>query len=234
MRTTTLKILPIAILGVACTTVQGDGELAIEERSVSDFSSIEAAGSVEVEVIGGAEEASIEVTCDQNLQEYILTEVKGDTLVVREQDRVQIKPSGTCVVAVGATAVELLEASGSGAVWARDLGALAELRASGSGTVDARGIDTELLDLYASGSGDLEVAGAADELRLDAAGSGLIDARALQARAVQVRASGSGDVWISASQVVDARVSGSGDVEVYGNPDSTQTDVTGSGSVVIH
>jgi hypothetical protein len=235
MRTQTTLLLSTPLLMLAaCTTVHGDGELSIEDRTVGSFDSVEAAGSIEVEVTAGAEAESIEVTCDENLQEYILTEVKGDTLVIREQDRVSIKPTGTCVVAVDAATLSLLEISGSGATWARDLGALSELRVSGSGTVDVRGIDTGLLDAYISGSGDAELAGDATQLRLDAAGSGNVDARALDAKNVQVRASGSGDVWISASKSVDARVSGSGDVEIYGDPGSTETDATGSGSIIIH
>ena len=143
MRTTPLKLLPVALLGVACTTVHGDGELAIEERSVSDFSSIEAIGSIEVEVIGGAEAASIEVTCDQNLQEYIITEVKGETLVVREQDRVNIKPSGTCVVAVGATSTRATAGRGTTSTFARrstnNCGATLPIAASTAGGEQARG-----------------------------------------------------------------------------------------------
>lgn len=235
MRTPTTLLLATSTLALAaCTTVHGDGELSIEDRTVGSFDAVEAAGSIEVEVMGGAEAEAIEVTCDDNLQEYILTEVKGDTLVIREQDRVSIKPTGTCVVAVDAATLQLLEVTGSGATWARDLGPLEELRISGSGAVDARGIDTALLDVYITGSGEAELAGAADQLRLDAAGSGNVDARALDARDVQVRASGSGDVWISASRSVDARVSGSGDVEIHGDPGSTQTDATGSGSIIIH
>lgn len=229
-----LLILSTTALLAACTVVDGDGNLTTETRAVGEFDAIQIEGEVEVEVLSSQAEHGIDVTCDDNLQEYILTEVTGSTLVIREQNRVSVKPSGLCVVQVDTTALTSLELSGAAPVAGRELGTLSEVRLSGSGEMDLRDLDTEDVELYLSGSGGMMVTGAADLLRVDLSGSGDVDARALEAIDAEVRVSGSGDAFIHASRSVDARVSGSGDVEVYGDPKRVDTDATGSGAIVIH
>jgi predicted small secreted protein len=234
MRESTFLTLASTALLAACTTVQGDGDLTTEARAVGEFDAVQVEGTVEVEVLASQAEAGIDVTCDENLQDHILTEVTGSTLVIREPDRVVVKPSGLCVVQVDLVALTSLELSGSAAVAGRELGGLSEVRLSGSGGMDLRDIDADDVELYLSGSGDMMVTGAADLLRVDLSGSGTVDARALEAVDAQVRLSGSGDVLVNASRSVEARTSGSGDIEVYGDPRSVDTDATGSGAIVIH
>jgi hypothetical protein len=227
-----LALVPAVL--AACTTVEGDGELTTEPRSAGEFTTLEVEGTVEVEVMALRDDHAVEVTCDANLQQYILTEVKGGALVIREQARVKIEPTGICVVAISLPTLRALSVSGTADVSGRDLEGLRELRSSGTAFVDVRGIESDEFELYMSGDGDLQVAGDTDQLRLDSAGSGMVDARALDAVDAVVRASGSGDVWLSVSGTLDARVSGSGDVEVYGDPSGLRTDATGSGDITIH
>ena len=231
-RTLALSLLALPL--AACSVAVGDGELRTEDRSVSEFSHVDAAGSIDVEVYGGAEVSRVQVTCDGNLQSLIEVEVRGTTLHVQERDQVILRPSGDCYAMVEMGTMATISTSGSGDLFARGAAGLAEVHTSGSGDADVAGIDAADVDLRSSGSGDIRAAGAAGHLVIDTTGSGAVDARAIEAGTVQVRSSGSGDVEVSGADAVDARTTGSGDVHVYGDAGELSADTTGSGQIVLH
>ena len=233
MRRSLALLFAVAPLA-ACTVAQGDGDIRTEDRPASDFIHVEASGSVDVEVYGGAEATRVQVTCDGNLQSLIEVEVQGTTLHIHERDRVILRPSGDCFALVEMGSMGTLATSGSADLFARGASGLAEVQTSGSGDIDVAGIDAAAVDLRSSGSGDIRAGGVADALLIDTSGSGGVDARALVAESVRVRVSGSGDVEVSGAGAIDARTSGSGDVHIYGDVGQLSADTSGSGDIVLH
>lgn len=189
---------------------QGSGVARTEPRAVSGFKRIEIQGSADVvAAIGPATEVAI--TADDNLLQFVRTEVSGDTLVIDMQDG-NYDFDVDLVVHVVTPELE-------------------SVKIEGSADVDLTGLHGQILAIDIQGSGAVKATGSVDRLAVSISGSGDMNLFDLQAREARVEISGSGDVEVFASEKLEAHVSGSGDVRYRGEPKSCHTRVDGSGSV---
>ncbi len=214
------------------SAVAGDGNVTAEPRSVAAFTRISSRGSMDLEVTVG-QPAAVSVTIDRNLQGYVRTEIRGDTLVV-DTSR-DVRPSGRAVVKVSLPALAGLELSGSGdaAVQGGSVPADLALSTRGSGDVVYEGV-LGTLSVEVDGSGDVSATGPAGDVRAELRGSGGLRYRG-KARHVSVRSLGSGDVRLSGSaESLEARTSGSGDIDARNMAVRDAVVVThGSGDVAL-
>lgn len=189
--------------------LKGSGDLVTEERTTDEFSAIKVSGSFDIFVTIG-EKQSIKVTFDDNLIEYVETEVRHGRLEISIDKSYSTRSRNRIDIVVPN---------------------LEEIYYSGSGDSEVSGLKGESFVYEVSGSGHLTVDGEVDELRISVSGSGDVDARNLKARKARVRISGSGNVKLFASESVYGRISGSGDIVFYGNPEHVSRRVSGSGSI---
>src|SRR5215217_2537952 len=89
--------------------VQGSGNKQTEKRNAADFNAIEVGGIFEVEVVA-QKDFSVEVEADDNLLQYIKTEVRGGTLEISSEKR--ISPKGPIRIRISAPNIENLQVSG--------------------------------------------------------------------------------------------------------------------------
>jgi hypothetical protein len=226
----TLILLPLLLS--ACAVVHGDGEEQLELRELSEIEGVRNTTQLDLVVDLGLEQ-SVEVTCDENLLDYVLTELEGQVLVLRTPPGVMIDPVADCYVMVTAPGVYTVDGTGSGDLVVRGAAlGLAEVGNSGSGLVSVDGIDTEALEVDNTGSGGVQLAGAAGMADLHNSGSGGIDAQGLVCDSATIKNTGSGDISATVNGDVDVRLSGSGDVELYGEPDVGEVNDSGSGDVL--
>ena len=190
-------------------TIVGSGTEVSEARGLPEFSQIEVGGAAHVVASIGAETAVV-VTCDDNLVEYVLTEVRGDTLKVSMQSGSYQFETRLLVTVVSP---ELVGA-----------------RVSGAGDLDLSGVDTDHFEARTSGAGSLRVIGRADEIEAQSSGAGSMDLSQLTARTAEVRVSGAGNVAVNARESLSARASGAGSVRFAGAP-AVEANVSGAGSV---
>lgn len=239
MRIRTLVVAAAALLiigGLAgCTLERGSGQIETVERDVTGFERIELEGSGRLEIVQGRTEG-VSVTADDNLLEYITTEVEGDTLIISTVNRrngmlLTIWPTEDPVFRVEVKDLTKISIAGSAdtRVDALETPEL-EVDVSGSGSLDIRELDTDRFEFGVSGTGEATVAGRADEVRIDVSGSGDFDGTDLESERAEVSISGSGDAILWVSEDLEVDVSGSGSVDYYGSP-SVDQQVSGSGSV---
>ncbi len=218
-------------LVMAGCTLRGSGVNATEVRPTPAFDAVSNTTSLLVFVRDGAE-PSVLVNCDDNLVEWILTEVSGDELTVRIDGPRNLKPRTDCFVKVVAPALRALHASGSGSIQAGDAWPqLSEVGVSGSGNVDVSGVDVDDLSASLSGSGTLSLQGQAQSVNVDISGSGTIDGRRLSTAQATIQHSSSGMVTLTVTNAADVDLSGSGDVVIYGGA-SVDAQTSGSGQVI--
>lgn len=212
--------------------VEGDGATTTEARQVTGFTRISSRGLLDLEVKEGPPFA-VSVTIDRNLQQYVRTEVEGDTLVVDVRRSIRPRPEGRAVVAVSLPALRGLELRGSGdaRVEGSSLPEDLSLATSGSGDIAYAGA-AAALSVESSGSGDVTVAGPTGDLRVELSGSGGFRYRGKAGR-VRLRTEGSGDVHLSGSaESLHARTNGSGDVDARDLPvRDALASTSGSGDV---
>jgi hypothetical protein len=205
-------VIVLSVIATGCfgPSVSGSGHVASETRNVSGFSNISLAGSGRLIIDqGGAE--SLTVTADDNLLNYIETEVRGSTLELREKSGVSLSPSKDIVFKV-------------------TLRKLDNLTVSGSGVAEARGLQIAKLRIDISGSGEVSADGAGDDLDINISGSGRYRGESLKSKRARVEISGSGSAVVASSETLDAIVSGSGSIQYVGDPQVHQN-ISGSGSV---
>lgn len=191
------------------TGIPGSGTAKTENRNLSGFKKIRAAGALNVDVTFKSD-YSVTVEADDNLLEYITTEVSGDELVIASKDRINPKTK----INIRITLPELTSLDISGA---------------SSGSV--AGLKGDKFDLEISGASKLKVDGEVRELKAKASGACSIDAENLKAENADVDASGASGIIVNASGDLKAEASGASHVIYIGDPKSLKQNATGASSI---
>ena len=238
MKKLTILALALLLAGTAAAQwgrrIKGNGKMTTEERSTGDYDGVAVAGFFDVDLVAG-NEGNVTVEAEENLLEYIVTEVKNGTLHIKVEKGVNIRPSNWSHgvrVTVPVEEVEEVSLSGSG-----DIVGKTTLRASNFSTSMAGSGDITLdveasnMDVSMSGSGDINLSGRANQLSVQISGSGDVKAYDLEADMVEASISGSADIRVTANESLIARVSGSGDIHYRGNPAKIVSKASGSGDI---
>jgi hypothetical protein len=210
--------------------VNGNGKLVEKSRSVGSFNGVGVSGSFDVFLVEG-NEGKIELSVEENLEQYLITEVKNGTLHIKWEKGVKVRTSRDTKVTVHFKKLNSVALSGSGDVITKDKIStdLLHVALAGSGDIKLE-VGAQKLEAAISGSGDIKLSGEATEFEVAVAGSGDVEAYDLAAEKADLKISGSGTIQCSVEKEIIARISGSGDIKYKGNP-KTDTKVSGSGSV---
>jgi hypothetical protein len=189
--------------------VQGSGNVVNEKREAANFNAIEVGGIFEVEVVA-QKEFSVEVEADDNLLQYIKTEVNGGTLEIRTEKR--ISPKGRIRVRISAPNIESLQVSGVSKL------SLANLK-------------NDSLKVDASGASKIKVDGETRNLEVELSGASRLDAENLKSENVNVDGSGASSASVNVSGDLKADLSGASKVTYSGNPRNLEKSTSGASSV---
>ncbi|WP_299528748.1 head GIN domain-containing protein [Ulvibacterium sp.] len=236
------KLITLGLLlafTVSCTAqwgrrIKGNGNTVTIERSTGDYDAIAVSGWFDVNLVDG-NEGELTLKGEDNLLEYIKTEVKNGKLVIKTEKGVNLKPSKWnegIVITVPVESVSSISLSGSGDIVGKTTikASSFETAMSGSGDITLS-VEANSINASMSGSGDIRLKGKADEFDVSVSGSGDVEAYSLEAENVEATVSGSANIQVTANQRLRARVSGSGDIEYRGNPEKIDTKTSGSGDI---
>jgi len=229
-------LLVISLTFSACSffggeRVDGNGIRSTEQRNVADFNGVSVSGGMDVILIPGA--YSVRIEADENLLQYIETELDGNVLEIGPRKGYNLRSDADMKIYVSAPYFNEIEVSGSGSVVSQSkIKAENKLNTNISGSGDMKlDLDAPEVDMDISGSGSVMLSGATRKLRADINGSGELMAFNLMSEETEVEISGSGDAEVYASKVLGISISGAGNVEYKGNPPSLNQNVAGAGSV---
>lgn len=209
------KLLLLAVLAglaLGCSKVtgkQGSGTAKTETRSLTGFKQIEANGAVNLDITF-APEYSVTVEADDNLLEYVTSEVSGDTLVIGSKDRINPKTK----INIKITMPEL-----------------ARLDINGASTGDIPGFKGDKLDLNLNGASKVKISGEVKDLKARASGASGIDAEGLKAENADVDSNGASKIMVNAAGDLKAEASGASSVTYVGDPKSLKQNSSGASSV---
>jgi hypothetical protein len=234
--------------------VNGNGIIKVERRRLTPFVQIENSTSFEV-VYKKADTLGASITADQNIMEYIETNVHDGCLEIRT------RPGTICLdctkqplIAVSSSRLKSAIISGSGELSADTMaGETVTLKVSGSGDLSVHQAicdDTQLTvsgsgsigiselfcvnsDIQISGSGKITVNGDCEIEQLRISGSGNIHAYNYTVQSATITISGSGDAYTNIETYLNGHISGSGNIYVIGDPNIDQK-ITGSGRIIKH
>ena len=210
--------------------IKGNGNVVTETRNVSDYDAIGVAGSFDVKLVAG-KEGKLTVKIEENLSEYLITEVEDGKLKIKWKKGVSINTTKGLLVTVPFEDIEAVSLAGSGDVFSDDVIKTDHLKVALSGSGDIKlNVNTDNISSAVSGSGDVVLAGKTQKLKCSLAGSGDINGYELVSKDAEVSIAGSGDIKVNVTDNLKARVAGSGDIYYKGNP-RQDVKVSGSGSV---
>ncbi len=208
-------VLPLSVSvdadGSDSDGIRGSGHPVTVSRMVRDFQRIEVSGVGRV-VIGRTGQERLRITADDNLIDYIDSEVLDGTLYIRPAKGVNLDPVTELVFDVEAATVHAI--GGSGAVgFEVDLDEQPELLVtlSGACALTARGVVDRL---------DLVLSGATAYRGLD-----------LQTRTARVFTSGVAWAEVFVWERLDAYASGVSWIRYAGNPETVNAFVSGVSSI---
>ncbi len=150
----------VAMLGLialtACGTV-GSGDVVTEDRTVGSFDSLDISEGIEVELtVDPGASPSVVLHFDDNLLDQVVTELRGDTLVIEFEGMLSIV-GGDRWVEVVADSIESIEVSGGSDLRGSGTVDGYELRVSGGSDVDLGDLEARSVEIDVSGGSDVRV-----------------------------------------------------------------------------
>jgi hypothetical protein len=233
-----LKFFLIIILTIGITvcadgqirrTVYGNNHVVKKEREAGKFTGLRVSSGIDVYLRQTGNE-SIAVEADENLHEYIITEIKDGILHVYTE--ANIREAEMKKVYVTMKDINSLKTTSAGDI----IGETSiktdnlELSASSAGDIKLE-VYAKEIEANISSSGDVTITGEADILNADLSSAGDLNAFGLEVREADVSASSAGDADINVSERLKARASSAGDVNYRGNPKYLDAHSSSAGGV---
>ena len=198
------------VLAAGCDLVgvRGNGRIVTDQRTVSDFSEIEARGAFRIEWRSGA--PALSITTDENLLPDIESRNVNNRLSLRSREN--LRPTHHINVVISSP-----------------IRSAASL--SGASDLKAPALTGPKFAIESSGAADVTLDGAVNELLVDMTGASDLRARSLQARSVQISTTGAASAQVNATETLRVSITGAGDVTYAGNPPTIEKHITGAGSI---
>ena len=212
--------------------VQGSGKVVEETHAVSGVTGVELAtlGTLHIE-LGDTE--SLRIEAEDNLMEYIETDVLSGKLRIGTRDDVNIDPKRPVNYYLTVKGLDTIVISSSGDIQAPDLEAgLFSITIASSGNLEMGVLNADTLEVHISSSGNLDIAGGAVKTQnVTISSSGSYTAQDLESGEAEVRINSSGSVTIWVLDHLKANLNSSGDLRYRGNPTVDAT-ANSSGDVI--
>ena len=217
------------INGQMWRSVEGHGNVVTKERKADSFTGVKVSSGIDVYLKQGNEE-SVSVEADENLHEYILTEVRGGVLNVYSE--YNIRHAEKMRVNVVMKEINSIRTTSAGDVVGQTPinSDRLELSASSAGDIKIE-THSKTVNIDISSSGDISVSGDTDFLRADLSSAGDLNAYDLKSREADVSVSSAGDADINVSERITARASSAGDINYKGDPKYVDAHSSSAGGI---
>jgi hypothetical protein len=230
-------------------SVRGSGNLGTENRTVSNITGVELGTPGTMDITLGSSE-SLRVEADDNLLQYIQTDVSAGRLVIKTRPGITLQPGLPIKYHLAVIQLNSLGISSSGNVTVPDLKSNAfSITISSSGNLSMKSLVCNSLSVKISSSGDVTIpelmansisvnisssgnldigGGQVQKQTISISSSGEYRARDLASENADVTLSSSGEATLRVSGVLSGRQSSSGNINFIGSP-KVNVNTSGSG-----
>ena len=189
--------------------IEGSGNTKKETRNIADFKAIDVSGNFTVEAVA-QKDFGLEIETDDNLFQYIKTEVSGGVLKI--ETTIHVQPTDKILVRISAPSIE-------------------SFKTSGAANVDLKNINNDSLKVDSSGASKFKIEGAAKNFIIETSGASKVDAENLKTENTSIDANGASRIDVYATNDLKVKLSGAGKVYYSGSPKNISKDVSGAGNI---
>ena len=253
----TLKLLMplLAILVASCSKISPDGELITQTRTFSgSVDKLQIASGFVVECDNTLAAGTVEITTNSNIMQHVITDVKGNTLVLGLKSafsfaynkitlKARISPdlynhfdlSGGSELYLSDAEHEELELNASGGsklnlfnITANEL----EIEASGGSKIRIDGLETDEFTTNASGGAEIEANGICHDLEATLTGSSKMLGQKLTTENVEAMMSGGSKMYIDVTNSIIYDGSGGSQLYYTGEPAKVHVQTSGGSELI--
>jgi hypothetical protein len=191
-----LVVLAAGCHGQFGAQIKGSGKRELQKREVAAFTSISTEGAFTVEVTCG-KDRSLEVEGDDNVLEYVTSDVSGNTLRLKNRKNYSTSEPVKFKISVPN---------------------LDGLSVNGAGHIDVKGINNDKFEIDTNGAATIVVSGNTKVIDVGANGAGKVDAHNLHADRGIVDSRGVARIDVDVKNQLDVSVQGPSTVTYLGDP----------------
>ncbi len=219
------NVVMILVLGsCGVQTISGSGVIISESREVHGFTRIELKGMGRVILTQGDEE-SLNIEADDNLLQYISTNVRGQYLQIKFDRSRNLVPTNPVIFRINVIDLNAINFSGAASFESQRLAIeQLEITLSGAATVDVDWLTATELKIVSDGDGNIVLAGNVGMQEVELNGSGNYTAPNLQSQITDIVIKGAGNAVVWADDSLDVEINGNGDVSYFGSPEVNYQD----------
>lgn len=233
-------------------TITGSGPVVEQNRDVSGISRVELATTGTLHIAMG-DVTSLRIEAQDNLMEYIETDVRGGTLLIRTPPGIDLRSIRPIQFYLTVEKLDKVEVSSDGDIIAGNLESDSfSVRINSSGEVAIDSLDCSSLDVEISSSGDINISkfeaekisvkisssgnlkvsdGQLQEQRVNISSSGDYQAGDVASETADIDITSSGSATVRVSGRLSGRISSSGNIYYVGNPE-VDVRMTSSGKTI--
>jgi len=199
-------------------TVFGSGTIIQETRSVIGAMGVNMGIVANMTIEQGVPEELI-LQADDNLMPFILSDVQGETLVISNEQGIDLEPSQKIEALLRLNSINNIIHSGVGDITVPDLMTTQiEIALLGVGDIDIINLDLQTLDVMISGIGNVSIAGQVQNQTAELISLGDYEAENLVSNTADIDISSIGSATVQVSTTLNAHITGSGSVFYIGSP----------------
>lgn len=219
----------------ACTITTSksneSGELASEERPISEFSKLSVHGVFNLYLSQGNKE-SLRIEADDATQEKIIIKNSGDRLLIELEEGVELFDREQINIYLTITDIESFDFEGVGNIKTETALRLKDLDLKGDGVGNTKlEIEADRINAEFNVVGNVTLSGKVETVDLDNNGLGNVDASDLKAQYMTLNSNGIGNVEVYSEKEISITANGIGKVSYDGNAEVKSLNRNGIGKV---
>lgn len=230
-----ILVLFVATVFTSCgvdlfNRIEGNRNVVTQDRKLNDdFSRVKVSSGIDLYIKQG-NTTELTVEADENLHDYIMTEVKGDQLRIYVDGNIWRAKARKVYLTV--TSIEELRATSGSDVYSQSVIKAKDLDVSTSSGADMRiEVDAQNVTSSSSSGSDLRITGKSETHSTSATSGSSIHAYGLESKDVTAKVSSGADIGVFASESIDAKASSGGDIRYKGSPERVNKKTSSGGGV---
>jgi hypothetical protein len=210
-------------------SVTGNGNVTSQTRDLPGFTGVKVGSGINVFLTQG-ETQHVEVEADENLLDWIRTEVEGSVLHIYTDKNIRM--ARTKKVHITCKTIDRIDVSSAGDVTGLTPFKTERLDIDMSSAGDLKfEVEARDISISISSAGSVTIKGKTDTLNADLSSAGDLNAFELEAKVGEVSVSSAGSARVFVTEEASFRSSSAGDIDYRGEPRIREIHTSSAGSV---